>query len=130
MAIGQPTSMRTAGAGDRDAVRGLPSLDAAHARIVSRWTWTCPSGGIELDADGTVTSVAFRDRLDAHRLIEEFMVLANVAAAEELMSRRAPLIFRVHEEPAPGKAGGAARGGTGRPGLVAGQGAGAEDRRT
>jgi ribonuclease R len=29
-----------------------------------------------------VTSVAFKDRLDAHRLIEEFMVLANVAAAE------------------------------------------------
>ncbi len=62
-----------------------------------------PERRIELDADGTVTSVAFRDRLDAHRLIEEFMVLANVAAAEELMARRTPLVFRVHEEPAPEK---------------------------
>src|SRR5690606_300870 len=40
-------------------------------------------------------------RLDAHRLIEEFMVLANVAAAEELFARRRPLLFRVHEEPSP-----------------------------
>ena len=62
-----------------------------------------PERRIELDTDGTVTSVAFRDRLDAHRLIEEFMVLANVAAAEELMARRTPLVFRVHEEPAPEK---------------------------
>ncbi len=62
-----------------------------------------PERRIELDADGSVTSVAFRDRLDAHRLIEEFMVLANVAAAEELMARRTPLVFRVHEEPAPEK---------------------------
>jgi ribonuclease R len=43
-----------------------------------------PERRIELAEDGRVTSVAFRDRLDAHRLIEEFMVLANVAAAEDL----------------------------------------------
>jgi ribonuclease R len=54
------------------------------------------------DEDGKVASVAFKDRLDAHRLIEEFMVLANVAAAEELIAR-SPLLFRVHEEPAPEK---------------------------
>jgi ribonuclease R len=59
-----------------------------------------PERRIELDAEGSVTSVAFRDRLDAHRLIEECMILANVAAAEELERRRAPLLFRVHEEPA------------------------------
>jgi ribonuclease R len=44
--------------------------------------------------------VAFKGRLDAHRLIEEFMVLANVAAAETLIAKRTPLLFRVHEEPA------------------------------
>jgi ribonuclease R len=43
--------------------------------------------------------VAFKDRLDAHKVIEEFMVMANVAAAEELIARRSPLLFRVHEEP-------------------------------
>ena len=48
-------------------------------------------------------SVNFRDRFDAHRLIEEFMVLANVAAAEELTRLRRPLLFRVHEEPSPEK---------------------------
>jgi len=50
-----------------------------------------------------VTDVAFRDRLDAHRLIEEFMVLANVAAAETLIAKKTPLLFRVHEEPKPEK---------------------------
>ncbi|TDL78428.1 ribonuclease R [Palleronia sediminis] len=62
-----------------------------------------PERKIELDEDGRVTSVAFRERLDAHRLIEEFMVLANVAAAEELAARRQPLLYRVHEEPSPEK---------------------------
>jgi ribonuclease R len=60
-----------------------------------------PERRIELDADGRVTSIAFKDRLDAHRLIEEFMVLANVAAAEELIRLKRPLLFRVHEEPSP-----------------------------
>ncbi|MBU3029611.1 ribonuclease R [Paracoccus marinaquae] len=58
-----------------------------------------PERRIELTADGRVKSVNFRDRFDAHRLIEEFMVLANVAAAEELTRRQRPLLFRVHEEP-------------------------------
>ena len=62
-----------------------------------------PERRIELDDQGTVTSVAFRERLDAHRLIEEFMVLANVAAAEELKARKVPLLYRVHEEPSPEK---------------------------
>ena len=62
-----------------------------------------PERRIELTADGRVGSVAFKDRLDAHRLIEEFMVLANVAAAEELGHRKTPLLYRVHEEPAPEK---------------------------
>ncbi len=62
-----------------------------------------PERRIVLDPDGKVASVSFRDRLEAHRLIEEFMVLANVAAAEELVARRAPLLFRVHEEPSPEK---------------------------
>ncbi|GFE49528.1 ribonuclease R [Roseobacter cerasinus] len=62
-----------------------------------------PERRIELDDDGTVTSVNYKDRLDAHRLIEEFMVLANVAAAETLIATKVPLLFRVHEEPSPEK---------------------------
>ncbi|WP_127901275.1 ribonuclease R [Solirhodobacter olei] len=62
-----------------------------------------PERRIVLSDEGKVVSVAFRDRFDAHRLIEEFMVLANVAAAEELVRLRRPLLFRVHEEPSPEK---------------------------
>ncbi|MFP5508409.1 MAG: ribonuclease R [Alphaproteobacteria bacterium] len=62
-----------------------------------------PERKVILSDEGKVTSVNFADRLDAHRLIEEFMVLANVAAAETLIARRSPLLFRVHEEPSPEK---------------------------
>ena len=62
-----------------------------------------PERKIILNDDGRVTSVAFRDRLDAHKLIEEFMVLANVAAAETLVAKKQPLLYRVHEEPNPEK---------------------------
>jgi ribonuclease R len=62
-----------------------------------------PERRIELSDDGKVASVAFKDRLDAHRLIEECMVLANVAAAETLIAKKTPLLFRVHEEPSQDK---------------------------
>lgn len=58
-----------------------------------------PERRIILSEAGEVTSVAFKERLDAHRLIEEFMILANVAAAETLIEKNSPLLFRVHEEP-------------------------------
>ena len=60
-----------------------------------------PERKIELDDQGRVASVAFKERLDAHKLIEECMILANVAAAEELIRLKRPLLFRVHEEPLP-----------------------------
>ena len=62
-----------------------------------------PERKIALDDAGHVTSVAFRERLDAHKLIEEFMIAANVAAAEELQRLKRPLLYRVHEEPSPEK---------------------------
>ncbi len=58
-----------------------------------------PEKKIILDAKGNIERVVVPMRLDAHRLIEEFMIQANVAAAEELNKRRTPLLFRVHEEP-------------------------------
>ena len=58
-----------------------------------------PERKVILGEDGVVQSVNFSERLDAHRLIEEFMVLANVAAAETLIAKKQPLLFRVHEEP-------------------------------
>jgi ribonuclease R len=60
-----------------------------------------PERKILLKADGTVDRVITPERLEAHRLIEEFMILANVAAAESLERARVPLIYRVHDEPDP-----------------------------
>jgi ribonuclease R len=58
-----------------------------------------PERKILLKPDGTVDRVIVPQRLDAHRLIEEFMILANVAAAETLEKKGLPLIYRVHDEP-------------------------------
>jgi ribonuclease R len=59
-----------------------------------------PERKIILKDDGTLDRVISPERLDAHRLIEEFMILANVAAAETLERASTPLIYRVHDEPA------------------------------
>jgi ribonuclease R len=58
-----------------------------------------PERKVVLDGNGRVTAVAPRPRLDSHRLIEEFMVLANVAAAEELERLHQPAMYRVHAPP-------------------------------
>jgi ribonuclease R len=58
-----------------------------------------PERKILLKSDGTVDRVIVPERLDAHKLIEEFMILANVAAAEMLEKKALPLIYRVHDEP-------------------------------
>ena len=58
-----------------------------------------PERKILLKPDGTVDRVIVPDRLDAHRLIEEFMIQANVAAAETLEGRKQPLVYRIHDAP-------------------------------
>jgi len=58
-----------------------------------------PERKIELDAEGRVVRIATPKRLDSHRLIEEYMILANVAAAEALEARRQSCMYRVHEPP-------------------------------
>ncbi len=62
-----------------------------------------PERKIVLKSDGTVDRVIIPQRLESHRLIEEFMILANVAAAESCERARVPLIYRVHDEPSPEK---------------------------
>jgi ribonuclease R len=58
-----------------------------------------PERKIILDDKGAVKSIVTPPRLDSHRLIEEFMILANVAAAETLEAKRQAFIYRVHDEP-------------------------------
>ena len=58
-----------------------------------------PERKIILDAKGMVADVRVPERLDAHRLIEEMMIAANVAAAETLEKHRSALLYRVHDTP-------------------------------
>jgi ribonuclease R len=58
-----------------------------------------PERLVVLDEKGRITSIAPRDRLDAHRLVEDFMIAANVAAARALEAKKSPVMYRVHEPP-------------------------------
>ena len=66
--------------------RGPLDLDLPEARVV-------------LDPEGQVADVVLRARLDAHKVIEEMMITANVAAARQLEARKAPVMYRDHEPP-------------------------------
>ena len=58
-----------------------------------------PERRVQLDEKGRILSVAPRERLDAHRLIEDYMIAANVAAAKALEAKKAQVMYRVHEPP-------------------------------
>jgi ribonuclease R len=58
-----------------------------------------PERKVELTPDGQVARIAPRPRLDSHRLIEEFMILANVCAAEEIERLKLPCMYRLHAPP-------------------------------
>ncbi|MCY7398892.1 MAG: RNB domain-containing ribonuclease, partial [Sphingomonas bacterium] len=58
-----------------------------------------PERRVVLDEKGRIMSVAPRERLDAHRLVEDYMIAANVAAAKALEKKKAPVMYRIHEAP-------------------------------
>jgi ribonuclease R len=58
-----------------------------------------PERRVVLDEKGRIVSVAARERLDAHKLIEDYMIAANVAAAKALEAKKAPVMYRDHEPP-------------------------------
>jgi len=58
-----------------------------------------PERKIKLDETGEIAEIVLPERLTAHRLIEEFMIQANVAAAEFLEAEDSPLLYRVHDTP-------------------------------
>ena len=62
-----------------------------------------PERKVLLTKDGLVDRVVVPDRLDAHKLVEEFMIQANVAAAETLEKKRTPLLYRIHDASSPEK---------------------------
>ncbi|HVP70718.1 MAG TPA: VacB/RNase II family 3'-5' exoribonuclease, partial [Gemmatimonadaceae bacterium] len=83
----------------------LKPLFAAHAAIkIERerrdpLDLDLPERKLVLDHEGRLASVRWPERLDAHRLVEEFMILANVAAAETLEAAHSPLLYRAHDAP-------------------------------
>jgi ribonuclease R len=58
-----------------------------------------PERKVLLKEDGSVDRIFVPPRLEAHRLIEEFMIQANVAAAETLEAKKSPVVYRIHDEP-------------------------------
>src|SRR5258708_35687226 len=62
-----------------------------------------PERKVVLGKDGAIERVVVPERLETHRLIEEFMIPANVAAAETLEAKKSPLVYRIHDAPSPAK---------------------------
>ncbi len=58
-----------------------------------------PERRVVLDEKGRIAEIAVRERLDAHRVVEDFMIAANVAAAKALEAKVAPVVYRIHEPP-------------------------------
>ncbi|RDC59950.1 Exosome complex exonuclease RRP44 [Alteripontixanthobacter maritimus] len=58
-----------------------------------------PERRVMLDDEGKITEIAVRERLDAHRVVEDFMIAANVASAKALEAKNAPVVYRIHETP-------------------------------
>jgi ribonuclease R len=59
-----------------------------------------PERRVQLNEQGQIEEIAVRERLDAHRVVEDFMIAANVAAARALEAKNAPVVYRIHETPA------------------------------
>ncbi len=92
-----------AGGGEYHAILALlwaawRALDAARAARAPL-DLDLPERRVTLDVDGRIAEIGTRVRLDAHRLIEEYMIAANVAAAQALDARKAPCVYRDHEAP-------------------------------
>lgn len=58
-----------------------------------------PERRVMLDEQGRIAEIAVRERLDAHRVVEDFMIAANVAAAKALEAKASPVVYRIHEPP-------------------------------
>jgi len=86
----------------RPLYRAFIAVDAARERRAPLEI-DLPERRVVLGPDGHIASVAPRPRLASHRLIEEFMIAANIAAAETLEAHKAPCMYRIHDVPAPDK---------------------------
>jgi ribonuclease R len=58
-----------------------------------------PEAVVLVDDQGEPTAIEVRDRVESHRLIEEFMIAANEAVSEWVMKQKLPFLYRIHEDP-------------------------------
>ncbi|HSK80102.1 MAG TPA: ribonuclease R [Thermoanaerobaculia bacterium] len=70
-------------------------------RVRGSLDFDLPEGDVQLDTDGVMVGVLPEERNVAHRIVEEFMIAANEAVAEELVTHDVPALFRVHSQPTP-----------------------------
>ncbi|MXO90254.1 ribonuclease R [Pontixanthobacter aquaemixtae] len=90
---------------EKDAAKNLQNLWACWKVLDAARTardpleLELPERRVMLDDQGKIAEIAVRERLDAHRVVEEFMITANVAAAKALEKKTAPVMYRIHETP-------------------------------
>ncbi|WP_374944663.1 ribonuclease R family protein [Sphingomonas sp.] len=114
---GAATSENSVGLPLHQPAAGSPPSAGEELTVVLRPLWSCwhalakaraarqpleldlPERRVVLDEQGRILSVAPRERLDSMRLIEDYMIAANVAAAKALEAKKAPVMYRDHEPP-------------------------------
>jgi ribonuclease R len=84
-------------------MHGLFALLRARRRRRGSIDFDLPEAEIRLDEEGQIEAITASERNDAHRLIEEFMLLANESVATELERKAVPALYRIHEAPDPAK---------------------------
>ena len=98
--------------GARPASPRMAAMEACHRAFGALTRARRARGTLDLDLperrvafadDGSIAGIGLRRTLDAHRMIEEFMIAANVAAAETLEAERALCVYRVHDSPDPAR---------------------------
>jgi ribonuclease R len=83
------------------AMRALARVLRARRMEAGALDISMPEVKCVVDERGRPVSLERRGAIEAYHLVEEFMLLANIAVAERLAARRAPALYRVHEEPSP-----------------------------
>jgi ribonuclease R len=90
---------------DADVLPGLRNLWACWALLAKARAARAPldldlpERQVILDEVGGIAEIRVRDRLDSMRLIEDYMIAANVAAAKALEAKKSPVMYRIHEPP-------------------------------
>ncbi len=93
------TQLRAARADVRADARAVPRCSTTRRRRRGSIDFDLNEAEVIIDEGGVVEAIIALQRNVAHRLIEEFMLLANETVASHLEAQNAPALYRMHEEP-------------------------------